>query len=167
MWLHGDWPHLIGNLIGLLMMSVLLVRALGFDRFLLLYLCSGLAGSVFSVAVERADLAVGASGAIFGLTGALAVYAVWPMRVFHELEVTALREALLPIVALDLLFSFLPGVSWGGHLGGFLFGAAVAGSGLLHLGLPPRATGAEPGPVRWFVVAVVTVAVLALASHGN
>ena len=109
MWLHADVEHLVSNLVVLLLMSVLLTRALGWDRFVLLYLGSGIAGSLVSLGLEQAPLVVGASGAIFGLTGATVAYAVNPRRVLHEVEVIAVREALLPIAGFQLVFSFLPG----------------------------------------------------------
>ena len=87
------------------------------------------------------------------LTGATVAYAVWPRRVFHATEVAAVREALLPLVLIQLLFSFLPGISWGAHLGGFLFGLLAATSGLLHLGLPDRADKTRLAPISWFRVA--------------
>lgn len=160
-WLHADWEHLIGNIVMMLLMSVLLTRALGWDRYLLLYLAAGLSGSVVSAVLEQPALNVGASGAVFGLTGATVAYALNPRSVLHELEVHAVREALLPIVGMQLLFSFLPGISWGAHLGGFGMGFALAFSGLLDLGLPERVSGSRMPPVRWSWVLSMTVVVLA------
>ena len=162
LWIHADVEHLASNLIVLLLMSVLLTRALGWDRFVLIYLGSGLAGSVVSLVLEQAPLAVGASGAIFGLTGATVAYAIAPGRVLHEDEVFTVREAMLPIAGFQLIESFAPGISWGAHVGGFAFGAFVAGSGLATLGLPDRAVGREIEPVRWMRVIGSTLLVMSM-----
>lgn len=161
-WVHHDVGHLVGNLVFLLMNSVLLTRALGWDRFVLLYCGSGIAGSLAAWLLQWPDSLLGASGAVFGLTGATAAYAAWPRSVLHEAEVLALREAVLPLVGMQLVFSFMPGTAWGAHLGGFAFGAVVAATGVLDLGLPRRAEGLRPPEVRWGRVTGATLSTLAL-----
>src|SRR5206468_896222 len=68
-WLHGGVDHLVGNGIALFILGMLCEAAFGRAQFVLLYVLSGLAGSLVSLAVSVGP-SVGASGAIFGLQGA-------------------------------------------------------------------------------------------------
>src|SRR4030095_6679040 len=71
-WLHGSTEHLIGNGIALYILGMMCEAAFGPVQFIVLYVLSGLAGSLVSVLVS-AGPSVGASGAIFGLQGAAIV----------------------------------------------------------------------------------------------
>lgn len=76
--LHGGFFHLFANMFSLFFIGNFLERLVGKKRFFWLYLCSGIFGSLFFVSFSSAfgDLnvsAVGASGALFGLLGVLAV----------------------------------------------------------------------------------------------
>ena len=67
--LHGSLEHLIGNAIALFILGMICEHAFGRGQFVVLYVLSGLAGSVLSLAWGPGP-SVGASGAIFGLQGA-------------------------------------------------------------------------------------------------
>ncbi len=73
MFLHEGLAHLGVNMFSLYMVGPLYERCVGSARFLYVYFFAGICGSVFSVAASK-DPAVGASGAIFGIFGALGVY---------------------------------------------------------------------------------------------
>ncbi len=77
MFLHADIEHIVGNMIYLIGLGQMLEQVIGHVRFAMLYLLSGLGAGAFSMmyAVLTGDFydAVGASGAIFGLIGALFV----------------------------------------------------------------------------------------------
>lgn len=77
MFLHADIEHIVGNMIYLIGLGQMLEQVIGHVRFAVLYLLSGLGAGAFSMmyAVLTGDFydAVGASGAIFGLIGALFV----------------------------------------------------------------------------------------------
>lgn len=78
--LHADIEHIVSNLIYLIGLGQMLEQMIGHVRFAVLYLLSGLGASVFSMmySVLTGDIydAVGASGAIFGLIGALFILLV-------------------------------------------------------------------------------------------
>jgi membrane associated rhomboid family serine protease len=97
---------------------------LGRLRFVLLYLASALGGGVavwLLSAPQQATL--GASGAVLGLVGALLV-----ISRARGMDVTWI----LGYVAITAVLSVvIPNISWEGHLGGFVTGAAVAGIFLL------------------------------------
>lgn len=77
MFLHADIEHIVGNMIYLAGLGQMVEQMTGHVRFAVLYLLSGFGGGFFSImyAVLTGDIydAVGASGAIFGLIGALFV----------------------------------------------------------------------------------------------
>lgn len=117
---HAQPLHIAFNMFALYVLGPQLEMAIGRARFLALYLLSALAGSalVYWFAGEYTTT-VGASGAIFGLMGALLV-------VVHK--VGGDYRTVLTWVAINFVFTFVvSGISWQGHLGGFLGGAAVAG----------------------------------------
>jgi len=71
-WLHGGAGHLVGNGIALYILGLVCEAAFGRAQFVVLYVLSGLAGSIVSVLMAEGP-SVGASGAIFGLQGAAIV----------------------------------------------------------------------------------------------
>ena len=150
--LHQQLAHIALNMLSLWWIGPGLEAALGRTRYLVLYLLSGLGGSVLSFALAPANqLGLGASGAIFGLLGATFVL----MR--------RLRYDLKPIViliALNLLFTFTwANIDWRAHVGGLVAGSAVA-YGMVHAPRERRAA------VQWGTSAVVLGAIIAVAVWG-
>jgi membrane associated rhomboid family serine protease len=116
--LHIGPLHIAFNMIALWVIGRDLEQALGRIRFLVVYLVSLLGGSlaVFAFANPASDTA-GASGAVFGLMGGLAV-------VLMRLRLSP-RPA-LTIILLNVIISFaVPNISILGHLGGLTFGTAL------------------------------------------
>jgi membrane associated rhomboid family serine protease len=116
---HVEIWHIGFNMLALWVLGPQLELAVGRVRFLALYLLSGLSGSLFVywLAPEYL-LTVGASGAIFGLMGALLVLAI---------KVRGQLQQLLVWIGINFVITVtLPNVSWQGHLGGFLGGALIA-----------------------------------------
>ncbi|MGB8993766.1 MAG: rhomboid family intramembrane serine protease [Pseudonocardiaceae bacterium] len=116
--LHIGPLHLAFNMIALWVIGRDLERVLGRVRFLVVYLVSLLGGSlvVFLFANPLSNTA-GASGAVFGLMGGLAV-------VLMRLRLSP-RPA-LTIIVLNVVISFVvPNISILGHLGGLAFGTAL------------------------------------------
>lgn len=119
MFTHVQPLHLVFNMLALWFLGAQLEQVLGRARFLAVYFLSGLAGSVsvYWLAGEF-SATVGASGAIFGLMGALVVLA---------LKVGARPQELLLWIGINVVLTFtLPNVSWQGHFGGLVGGAVVA-----------------------------------------
>jgi membrane associated rhomboid family serine protease/tetratricopeptide (TPR) repeat protein len=73
MFLHSGVAHLVGNMIGLATVGLIAEPIFGAAFLLVLYLTSGLAGSLVSLSTHPMSIAVGASGAIFGVFGATLV----------------------------------------------------------------------------------------------
>ena len=128
--LHGDLGHLCSNIIAQLMIGSNLEPDIGVRKFLTLYMLSGIGGVTFS-AMCTDTLSVGASTAVFGLSGA---YVAFIILNYHYLSS---RPDKLCQVILFLLISILLSVLLGaknidvlGHLGGFITGA-ICGHWLL------------------------------------
>lgn len=117
--LHVQPWHIAGNMLALWMLGPQLEAALGRTRFLALYLLSGLTGSIAVLWLStEGGLTLGASGAIYGLFGAFAVIA---HKVGGDLRSIGV------LLAINLFITFaVPQISWQGHLGGLVGGAAIA-----------------------------------------
>lgn len=121
--LHFGFDHLLSNMVMLGAAGQILERALGKLKFAVLYLASGIGGSLLSytLMVLGGDYAVaaGASGAIFGIIGALA----WIVIVHKGQYETLTGKGIALMIALCLLFGVTTGnVDNWGHIGGLLMG---------------------------------------------
>jgi membrane associated rhomboid family serine protease len=114
--LHYGPIHLGLNMLALWWFGGVVEQALGRWRFLLLYVVSGLAGSAGALLASPHAVTVGASGAIFGILGALFVL---------EYQATgSWTGQAMTLIAVNLAISFAwrSQISWGGHLGGLVGG---------------------------------------------
>jgi membrane associated rhomboid family serine protease len=128
--------HLVANLVALLGLGVCFEQALGRWKVLTVFLASIVGGLlVASLVTPPMTFILGASGGIFGLLGALLVAA---RR--HLLMATAI---LLAVVVDVLIGVVTPGISWSGHLGGFLTGVLIFAV-LQAMARPARVTYAAP-----------------------
>jgi membrane associated rhomboid family serine protease len=126
---HGEWYRLISaaflhygpihlalNMLALWWLGQPVEAALGRWRFFLLYMVAGLAGSAGALIITPNAITVGASGAIFGILGALLVL---------EYQVTgSLAGQAMTLIVINLAFSagFSSNISLGGHVGGLIAG---------------------------------------------
>jgi membrane associated rhomboid family serine protease len=117
--LHAGVTHILFNMVALYFTGPALERALGHARFIGLYALSLLGGSVLVYLLTPAQTpTLGASGAIFGLFGATFVLA-------RKLDFDV--RGIVGLIVINLAITFIaPGISWQGHVGGLLTGAAVA-----------------------------------------
>lgn len=117
--LHVGITHILFNMAALWMLGPNLEQALGRARFLAVYFCALLGGSAAVMLFSEPDgLTLGASGAIYGLMGALVVFAI---RYKGNLQ------QILIWLGINVAISFtFPNISWQGHFGGLLGGALVA-----------------------------------------
>lgn len=118
--LHSGALHLGMNMVSLFVLGPFLERALGWLRYAAVYLAALVAGSLGALILSPGTLTLGASGAIFGLLGAIII----GQRIGG---VSSRASGLIPLLVLNLAFTFLvPGISIGAHLGG-LAGGLIAG----------------------------------------
>jgi membrane associated rhomboid family serine protease len=116
---HSSFWHIGLNMLALFMIGRSLEPLLGRWRFITLYLLSTLGGSVAVALLSFAVPVVGASGAIFGLFGALLV-------IGRHLGANIAGIAI--VLGINLVIGFIPGfnVSWQAHVGGLVVGLLVA-----------------------------------------
>jgi membrane associated rhomboid family serine protease len=155
---HVQPLHIASNMLALYFVGPALERVLGRARFLTLYLVSGIAGSalVMLFADEHAPT-LGASGAIFGLLGALAVV---------TFKVGGDWRNVLTWIGLNLVLTFsLSNISWQGHLGG-LVGGILIGAGMVYAPRARRSLVQFGTAGAVLVVALVLIAVRAASLPG-
>jgi rhomboid protease GluP len=130
--LHASVPHILFNMVSLFAVGTLAERLYGSMRFLAIYLGSGLIGSLtsFTYAVVSGNtnvLGVGASGAIFGVAGALLTVRYQRSDVIPQRLRQRISTSLLPLVAFSLIFAFLtPHVDNSAHIGGLIGGMLLS-----------------------------------------
>ncbi len=124
MFVHGGFTHILFNMISLYFLGSFFLRAAGERSFLAVFFLGGLAGNIlFVLLADPSSTAIGASGAIFAIGGALAVM-VPRLPVF--IIPIPVPVPLWVAILIFLLLSFLPGIGWQAHLGGLFLGL-VAG----------------------------------------
>ncbi len=120
--LHADAMHILFNMYALFALGRILENLLGKLKYISIYLFSALTGGILSY-YYTPNVSIGASGAIFGLLGALLMVAIFKRRVVNK--------GLLPRIAIVLMISLFSGFSSGntdnfGHIGGLLGGLLMS-----------------------------------------
>lgn len=122
MFLHIGLLHLLFNGWALYQLGALFEMMFGTQRFLIVYVVAGIVASFASVLFTR-SLAAGASGAIFGILGALIVAIRRSPRWRNESWTKGLVQQLLFWAGLNIFLGFsYPGIDNAAHLGGFVTG---------------------------------------------
>jgi membrane associated rhomboid family serine protease len=125
--LHDGLLHILFNMVFLFFIGRLLEPAIGRVSFAVVYGVSLLAGSFGALLFQPDALTIGASGACFGLLGALIVVA------YHR-GISIWQSGLGLTLVINIVFSLsIPGISIGGHLGGVVAGA-ICGWLIVNLG---------------------------------
>uniref|UniRef100_A0A0D6QZ60 RHOMBOID-like protein n=1 Tax=Araucaria cunninghamii TaxID=56994 RepID=A0A0D6QZ60_ARACU len=120
MWLHAGVVHLLANMLSLIVIGIRLEQEFGFFKIGMIYALSGFGGSLLSALFIQSSISVGASGALFGLLGAMLSELItnWTM---YANKVPAL-VTLIFIIITNLAVGLLPHVDNFAHIGGFLSG---------------------------------------------
>lgn len=127
MFVHFGFLHLLNNMVLLGAAGVIVEDAMGHIAFMVIYLLSGIAGSVLSFAgmIKTDDYAVaaGASGAIFGLIGALVWIVIANKGQYKDLT----KKGMIFMIILMLAYGFSTnGVDNFGHVGGLAAGFVIS-----------------------------------------
>jgi len=158
-YVHGGIIHIALNMWCLWSLGSLAEQI--FDRwtYFLTYTACGVAGSIVSLWLHPKNVSVGASGAIFGLAGALIAALYLGRLPIHPAALRGTLKSLLSFAAYNLFFgAVVPFIDNSAHIGGFVAGLAIGAALAGHLMSPP--------PVRkgWrLAVFSATGVVLALA----
>jgi len=146
--LHAGIVHLAFNLWAFWNAGLLTERLFGQARFLAIYVLSALGSSLLSVTVHPLGVGIGASGAVFGVYGALLAFVLGHRDTLPRGFLLRQRSSLFAFLGYNLLFSLsVKEIDLSGHLGGLLTGL-VAGwllrRDLLHpsAGAPRQVAGA-------------------------
>jgi rhomboid protease GluP len=126
--LHSGPVHLMMNMLGLLGAGVMVERIYGHRLFALLYLSSGLVGSALSMHYSaQTAVSVGASGAVFGVAGALLVAVFQHRKTLPQ----AFSRPTLTNIGVFVVYSLVHGlgkqdIDNAAHIGGLVAGACIA-----------------------------------------
>lgn len=121
--LHGGLMHLVFNMYALSAIGGEVEYSYGRLRYLVIYICSALGGSIFSYLFNSDSVSVGASGAIFGLFGAMLVFGFNNRRTIGK----AYMVNILKVIGVNILIGVtITTIDNSAHLGGLIVGAIVA-----------------------------------------
>ena len=160
LFLHFGVVHLALNMWALWDAGQLVERMFGAPRFALLYLASGLLGNLLSLVAHQGQaVSGGASGAIFGVYGALLVFVWHQRRALQPHEFRWLFWGAIGFSAATIVFGLLvSGIDNAAHIGGFLSG--IAAGVLLYRPLDADARGARLPRLLAGALAALAVATL-------
>jgi membrane associated rhomboid family serine protease len=155
--LHDGILHILFNMVFLYIMGPMLEPAIGRVNFAVVYFVSLLAGSFGALLFQPDSLTIGASGACFGVLGALIVVA-------HYRGISIWQSGLGLTLVINIVFSLsIAGISIGAHVGGVV-GGAICGWLIVQLGERRRMPAAA---IAGCVVVAVISVVAALAVAGG
>ena len=121
MFVHSGFWHIIANMLTLYFFGTYLYRLIGQGRFLFVYFGGGILGGIlYLLLASPFSIAIGASGAVFALAGALVVMRPkLPVLIF---PIPVPIPLWLAVIGGFLILSFLPYIAWQAHLGGLVLG---------------------------------------------
>ena len=149
--LHGNIMHLFFNMYALYVIGSQIENYFGRIKYLIIFFVSGVIGNLFSMIFNGNIPSLGASGAIFGLMGAL-LYFGYHYRVYLG---SVLKSQLIPIILLNLGLGFiLSGVDNFAHIGGLIGGVMITSS----LGVKNKSTTFEK--VNGTIITLIFTAII-------
>ncbi len=123
MFLHGGFMHLFLNIYGLVIAALFVEPIFGRTKYFILYFASGICGSLASIYWYENTISVGASGAIFGLYGA--ILGLLLTSAFPKDGKKGILMFIGPYVGINLLFGLTGGIDNAAHIGGLISGAVL------------------------------------------
>ena len=122
MFVHVGLQHFVLNMVTLYFIGRIAEDLFGSKAFLALYLLSGLMGNLFVLVFSPEVVAAGASTALAGLFAAI----VSLRFIARSPYIRYLGQRYTALILINILFSFMPGISLAGHLGGLVGGGILA-----------------------------------------
>lgn len=126
MFMHGGIDHIFSNMIFLAALGEMLERVIGHVRFAILYLLSGVGGSLFSIANVVLSgnhyTAIGASGAVFGLIGAMIILVVINNGHYQGISIRRMLFAIAYMVYSGMRSNNVDNAA---HIGGLISGVLI------------------------------------------
>jgi rhomboid protease GluP len=122
MFLHGGMTHLLMNMFSLYLIGRGVESYFDTKSYIIIYIFSGLLGSLASLYMHPESVGVGASGAIFGVFGALAGFFLAHRNHIEEHTKSFMRDFSI-IIGINLIIGFsIPSVDMSAHIGGLVVG---------------------------------------------
>ena len=129
--LHIGIMHLLCNMYSLYIIGREVESVFGKIKYIIIFILSGISGSIMSLAFTHNTISAGASGAIFGLLGALLYFGIHYRTYLGE----AIKRSVVPIIVVNLIIGFLAeGIDLAAHIGGLVGGVLVA----MMVGIPDK-----------------------------
>ena len=122
MFVHIGLQHFVLNMVTLYFIGRIAEDLFGSKAFLVLYILSGLMGNLFVMTFSPEVVAAGASTALFGIFGAIASLRF----IARSPYIQYLSQSYTSLILVNILFSFMPGISLAGHLGGLVGGGILS-----------------------------------------
>lgn len=133
MFLHIGIMHLICNMYSLYIIGREVESFFGKIKYIIIYILSGIFGSILSIAFSHNIVSAGASGAIFGLLGALLYFGIHYRTYLGE----AIKRSIIPIIIINLIIGLLfSGIDLACHIGGLVGGILAA----MMVGVPDKSS---------------------------
>ena len=125
-YIHIGFTHLLFNMWCLYSIGTELEEFIGSQYFIVIYTISGISGSIASCFFNYNIVGAGASGAIFGISGALLVMAYYISRKFKDENFNYNYTPLVVFIGYNVIFGFLvPGIDNAAHIGGLIIGSIL------------------------------------------
>ena len=129
--LHIGIMHLLCNMYSLYIIGSEVENLFGKIKYIIIFILSGIFGSIMSLAFTHNTISAGASGAIFGLLGALLYFGMHYRTYLGE----AIKRSIIPINVVNLIIGFFAeGIDLAAHIGGLVGGVLVA----MMVGVPDK-----------------------------
>ncbi len=157
MFLHIGFIHLIMNIYSLSILGKQTENFYGHLKTFIIFIFSGIVGNLLSVILmDEKTISAGASGAIFGLMGAILYFSLNQRTYMGE----ALKREILPVIIINLVFSFMiPAINIYAHIGGLIGGIIISNA----LGIKYKSSRFEK--VNGFIAAVILIVVLTILAY--
>lgn len=121
--LHGGLIHLLVNMYSLFMVGTLVEKIYGWKKYLGIYFFSAITSSLLSYYLDISNISVGASGAIFGVLGAVLVFAIKERKNIDR----GFISNIVSVIVINLLIGLsASNIDNYGHVGGFLGGLVIS-----------------------------------------
>ena len=129
--LHIGIMHLLCNMYSLYIIGREVENLFGKIKYIIIFILSGIFGSIMSLTFTHNTISAGASGAIFGLLGALLYFGMHYRTYLGE----AIKRSIIPIIVVNLIIGFFAeGIDLAAHIGGLVGGVLVA----MMVGVPDK-----------------------------
>ena len=136
MFIHIGLLHLLFNMYALYIIGPQVESFYGKFKYFLIYILSGVSGSILSITFSSNTVSAGASGAIFGLMGALLYFGFF----YRNYLGSVIKSQIVPIIILNLVIGFsTSGIDNAAHIGGLIGGILTS----LALGVTDKTRKAD------------------------